>query len=227
MIAASAILVVVALISLIVGVFSTGLGMIYVSIASSALAALTLFVGVQRDKRKAALVGEGAGSVVPVQEVFPAAESDLPEMLAEVSELEASTLTAEAPLVPDLSGVEAEADEAPFVSARARTTTRKPTARPKAGASARAAASKPAAKRPAAKAKSPSAKTAASTGKTASKAAPKKAAAPKAVTPKAATPKATTKKQPAKAAAAKTSAGKTATKTKPASKPAARTTKKA
>ena len=58
MIAASGILVVVAFVTLIVGVFNTGLSLIWVSIASSVLAALFLALGVmQSNKRRVAPAG--------------------------------------------------------------------------------------------------------------------------------------------------------------------------
>jgi hypothetical protein len=222
-IAASAILVVLALITLIVGVFSTGLGMIYVSIASSALAALTLFVGVQRDKRKTALAGEGAGMVVPAREIFPETGVGAPALPEEFPADEAPTEVAEAPLLSGLSPVpEAlpETFEPEPVSAapRARTTTRKPAARAtRTASSTRASASKPATKSTAAKAKSTSGRAPA---KPAAKAASKKA------TPSKTASKTTTaKKVPAKAAtagaASKPAVRKTSTKRSPASKPAA------
>lgn len=222
MIAASAILVVLALITLIVGVFSTGLGMIYVSIASSALAALTLFVGVQRDKRKTVLAGEGAGMVVPAREIFPETSIGAPALSEENAGDEAPTEAAEAPLLSSLSPEPEAIPEIPEpepvrATAPARTAARKPAARAsRTASSARAPASKPAA-RSAAKPKSAAGKTAASgTAKTAaSKSSAKKAAPSKAAAPKAAT----AKKQPAKTATAKAGAG-----TKSASKTAARKT---
>jgi hypothetical protein len=66
-IAASGILVVVAFVTLIVGVFNTGLSLIWASIASSVLAAVFLFLGVmQTNKRRVAPSAAGsAGAVSP------------------------------------------------------------------------------------------------------------------------------------------------------------------
>lgn len=50
MIAASAVLVVVAFVTLIIGIFQTGLGLIWVSIASSVLAAIFLLLGVVKGR---------------------------------------------------------------------------------------------------------------------------------------------------------------------------------
>lgn len=61
MIAASGILVVVAFVTLIVGVFRTGLGLIWTSIAASVLAAIFLALGVvQGNKRRVATAGAPA-----------------------------------------------------------------------------------------------------------------------------------------------------------------------
>lgn len=63
MIAASAVLVVVAFVTLIIGIFQTGLGLIWVSIASSVLAAIFLLLGVVRGRPpKAAPAAAGAGA---------------------------------------------------------------------------------------------------------------------------------------------------------------------
>ncbi len=65
MIAASGILVVVAFVTLILGVFRTGLGLIWTSIAASVLAAIFLALGVvQGSKRRVATVG-GPSAPVP------------------------------------------------------------------------------------------------------------------------------------------------------------------
>jgi hypothetical protein len=56
-IAISGLLVVVAFVTLILGVFQRGLGMIYVSIAASVAAAVTLATGVMRSRPKAVAVG--------------------------------------------------------------------------------------------------------------------------------------------------------------------------
>lgn len=76
MIAASGILVVIAFVTLIIGVFQTGLGLIWSSIAASVLAAIFLALGVvQANKRRIAPAG-ASGSPQPSQ---PAATwSDAP-----------------------------------------------------------------------------------------------------------------------------------------------------
>lgn len=57
MIAASAVLVVVAFVTLILGIFQSGLGLIWVSIASSVLAAIFLLLGVVQTRPKVAVAG--------------------------------------------------------------------------------------------------------------------------------------------------------------------------
>ena len=59
MIAASAVLVVVAFVTLILGIFQSGLGLIWVSIASSVLAAVFLLLGVVQTRPKVAVAGAG------------------------------------------------------------------------------------------------------------------------------------------------------------------------
>ena len=69
MIAASGILVVVAFITLIIGVFNTGLSLIWASIASSVLAAVFLALGVvQTNKRRVAPSAAGGATVSPWNE---------------------------------------------------------------------------------------------------------------------------------------------------------------
>lgn len=68
MIAASGILVVIAFLTLIIGVFRTGLGLIWASIAASVLAAIFLALGVvQGNKRRVAPAASGpaGGTVTP------------------------------------------------------------------------------------------------------------------------------------------------------------------
>ena len=73
MIAASGILVVVAFVTLILGVFRTGLGLIWTSIAASVLAAIFLALGVvQGNKRRVATAG-GPSAPVPSWSDQPAA----------------------------------------------------------------------------------------------------------------------------------------------------------
>ena len=74
MIAASAVLVVIAFVSLIVGIFQTGLGLIWVSIASSVLAAIFLLLGVVKGRPpRVATAGapspDGTWGDVPAPEV--------------------------------------------------------------------------------------------------------------------------------------------------------------
>ena len=86
MIAASGILVVIAFVTLIIGVFNTGLSLIWASIAASVLAAIFLALGVvQTNKRRIAPAGgasasaatspwsEGTGTAVMERESAPAA----------------------------------------------------------------------------------------------------------------------------------------------------------
>jgi hypothetical protein len=61
-IAASAILVVVAFVTLILGIFQSGLGLIWVSIASSVLAAIFLLLGVVQTRPKVAVAGGAPGA---------------------------------------------------------------------------------------------------------------------------------------------------------------------
>lgn len=72
MISASALLVVVAFVTLIVGIFQSGLGLIWVSIASSVLAAIFLGLGVAGSKRPVPASGpsdlEEAGVTTAVRE---------------------------------------------------------------------------------------------------------------------------------------------------------------
>ena len=72
MIAASGVLVIVAFVTLIVGVFRTGLGLIWTSIAASVLAAIFLALGVvQGNKRRVATVG-GPAAPMPAWSDQPA-----------------------------------------------------------------------------------------------------------------------------------------------------------
>jgi hypothetical protein len=64
-IAASALLVIVAFVTLIVGIFQSGLGMIWVSIGSSVGAAITLLLGVVGSRPKMAVAGGPAVGASP------------------------------------------------------------------------------------------------------------------------------------------------------------------
>lgn len=90
MIAASALLVVVAFVTLILGIFQTGLGLIWVSIASSVGAAITLLLGVVQSRPKVAVAG-GPGVGEPAQ---GAAVLERPEAPPWQPEPEASETTA-------------------------------------------------------------------------------------------------------------------------------------
>lgn len=61
MIVASALLVVVGLVTFVLGIFSDGVSFIYASIGSSLLAVLTLGLGVVRDRRRGAPLPAGLG----------------------------------------------------------------------------------------------------------------------------------------------------------------------
>ncbi|MGH2786055.1 MAG: hypothetical protein ACRDJ1_12395 [Actinomycetota bacterium] len=75
MIAASGVLVIVAFVTLIVGVFRTGLGLIWTSIAASVLAAIFLALGVvQGNKRRVATAG-GPSTPMPAWSDQPATAS--------------------------------------------------------------------------------------------------------------------------------------------------------
>lgn len=83
MIAASGILVVVAFVTLIVGVFNTGLSLIWVSIASSVLAAIFLALGVmQSNKRRVAPAGGPAMPQASAWTEAPAATTAILERAA-------------------------------------------------------------------------------------------------------------------------------------------------
>jgi outer membrane biosynthesis protein TonB len=143
-IAASGILVVVAFVTLIVGVFRTGLGLIWTSIAASVLAAIFLALGVvQGNKRRVATAGgppapmpswadQPATTAVMERERVPAQE--------EVEEEEpAPTLVAVPEPEPEPEPAYTQYQSPP------------PAAKPAPTRAARPAAAKPAAKKPAAK----------------------------------------------------------------------------
>lgn len=138
MIAASGILVVIAFVTLIVGVFRTGLGLIWTSIAASVLAALFLALGVvQGNKRRVATAG--APAPMPAWSDQPATTAVMerervPALEEEEAEPEPPTLVA----VP-----EPEPEPGAFAPPP------KPAAKP-ATRAAKAPARKPAARKPAA-----------------------------------------------------------------------------
>lgn len=140
MIAASGILVVVAFVTLILGVFRTGLGLIWTSIAASVLAAIFLALGVvQGNKRRVATAG-GPSAPMP-------SWSDQPPAPAATAVLERERVPArdeieeEPPplvVVPELEPETAMSSYQP------------PAAKPAPTRAARPAAKKPGAKKPAA-----------------------------------------------------------------------------
>jgi len=216
LIAASAVLVVIALVLLIVGVFQTGLELVFASIAASIIAAISLFWGVLKDRRAPAGVpgypphegapvgGLTAGVGSAAAPAGPSVEADLPPH-EEVPTLSGvgtgSSLDDDAPMLPSAENVGlAEPtltlpeipEEAPVRSAARRAAPRKPAAK-------KPAAKKPAAKKPAAKkpaAKKPAAKKPAAKKPAAKKPAAKKPAAKKPAAKKPAAKK-TTRKPPA------------------------------
>ena len=145
MIAASGILVVVAFVTLILGVFRTGLGLIWTSIAASVLAAIFLALGVvQGNKRRVATAG-GAPAPVP-------SWSDQPSAPAATAVLERERIPARDEVdeeeLPALVAVpEPEPEPEPEMASFEPPAAKKPAP---ARASRPAAAKKPAAKKPAA-----------------------------------------------------------------------------
>jgi hypothetical protein len=157
--AASFGLVILALITLIIGVFQSGLTMIWVSIGSSVLAALFLAVGVlQKKPVQPATAGAPYGPPPGSSDVADDRETAVIETPAR------RRVAASAVATADSEDEEAAADEAPAV--RSRSTARKPAARKTAPkkAPAKTAPSKAAAK--GAPAKSAAKKSAASGGST-------------------------------------------------------------
>jgi hypothetical protein len=125
-IAVSGLLVIVAFVTLILGIFQPGLGLIYVSIASSVLAAISLATGVVKTRPKAVAVGAGdglggwGGTATPVL--------DRPASEEEPSEEEAP---AEEPVTQVLR---LDEEEAPAPAAPVRKTAARKTAAAKTGA---------------------------------------------------------------------------------------------
>jgi hypothetical protein len=129
-IAISGLLVVIAFVTLIVGVFQSGLGMIYVSIAASVAAAVSLATGVVKSRPKAVAVtgpeplGTWGGTATPVLDrpAEEAVEEELaPAEIAPAYDEEPSTaaLRLDEP-VEDEAEAEAPVAAAPAKSARSR-----------------------------------------------------------------------------------------------------------
>lgn len=147
MIAASGILVVVAFVTLILGVFRTGLGLIWTSIAASVLAAIFLALGVvQGNKRRVATAG-GPSAPVP-------SWSDQPSAPAATAVMERERVPARDEIdeeeLPALAAVPEPDPETAMSSFEPPA----PVAKPAPARAARPAAKKPAAKKAAAAAAS-------------------------------------------------------------------------
>lgn len=127
MIAASGILVVVAFVTLIVGVFNPGLSLIWVSIASSVLAAVFLALGVmQSNKRRVAPAGGPAMTQASAWTEAPAATTAVMERAPAVAEPEE-----EEEARPSLAAVP-EPEEESFARAPAAKPAAKSAAKPRA-----------------------------------------------------------------------------------------------
>jgi hypothetical protein len=128
-IAASGILVIVAFVTLIVGVFNTGLGLIWTSIAASILAAIFLALGVmQGNKRRVAPAGGPAVSTASAWSEAPAASTAVMERAP------APAIDEEEEARPSLTAVPAPDEESfapevakPAAKPRARSTAASPT----------------------------------------------------------------------------------------------------
>ncbi len=139
MIAASGILVIVAFVTLIVGVFETGLGLIWASIASSVLAAIFLALGVmQGNRRRVQPAGIPDDTTVAPWTESPAATTAVMER----APAPAIDDTFEEPMRPPLTAVPAPGeesfapamDEAPVVESPAPKQAAKPATRKAAAA---------------------------------------------------------------------------------------------
>lgn len=160
MIAASAVLVVVAFITLIIGIFQTGLGLIWMSIASSVLAAVFLLLGVVRGRP--AKVATSAGAVpgswadaAPVTYAEPTVDvSQEPDWAATTMTFEPEPVEEDEPVAPPARRGTAAARPAPSragatrASATRATATRATTSRAAARPAAKPAAKKTAAAAP-------------------------------------------------------------------------------
>ncbi len=136
-------LVVVALITLVVGVFQSGLTFIWASIGSSVLAAIFLALGVlQKKPVQLATAGAPYGEAAMT---MPATATEAAPMATEAAAVPATTATATLPAEVAPEDDEEEEEEAPQPAASARRSTRG-TARPKAAPAARASAKRAPAK---------------------------------------------------------------------------------
>jgi hypothetical protein len=239
-IVASTLFLIAGIVTFVIGVFSSeGLSMIIVSIAASALAALTLFVGVMRDRKRVVVEPGGAAPMPTFTSEAPAIES-IPEGAHERTESpSASALPPiEMPAMEQREPVEAspfgDEDEEPFGDEEEDIVAPTETASMRAARLSRErfapaehavppSSAKPAPRRAAAKKAAPKTaakKTAAKKGAPRKQApkkpapkkpAPKKAAAKATTTKKAAPKKTTTKKAAPKKTAAKKDAPKKTT----------------
>ncbi len=209
MIALSALLVAVAFVTLIIGVFQSGLSMIWVSIASSVAAAVTLALGVVRSRPKAIAVGgpdplgSWTGTATPVLDEPETARVWEPEPAPAPQEFEDESITRVLDLSPE------EEPELPPIMTLPRRAVRSPKTAVKKTPAKKSAAGAPGKKATATKAAAKTATKAAA--KTAVNKTPAKK--PAAGTPaKKATAKSAAKKTPAKKSAARrTSAPQTET----------------
>lgn len=148
MIAASGILVIVAFVTLILGVFRTGLGLIWTSIAASVLAAIFLALGVvQGNKRRVATAG-GPAAPVPAwsdQPATPAAATAVLERAPMREELEEEEEPPTLVAVPEPEPEPELASFAPEEPAPAKRAPARTAAKPAAKSGAKKAAAKPAA----------------------------------------------------------------------------------
>jgi hypothetical protein len=130
-IAASGILVVIAFVTLIAGVFRTGLGLIWTSIAASVLAAIFLALGVVQGNKRRVATAVGPSTAAAPWSDQPAPAVYEPEAAEETAVVERPSLAAVPEAEEDLSAYEREEAPAPTPApARkpARSTTRRPAA---------------------------------------------------------------------------------------------------
>jgi hypothetical protein len=195
-IAASILFLAAAIVTFLVGVFSSGLQMIGVSIGCSVAAAALLLTGVLRDSRRRPAVSVGAGAGVSQADVSTYATPSFRDEVAAVEPAELEPAYETAGMEEDESDLWSQEEEPSEEPSWLPELTSEPA--PK------RAARKPAARKTAAK-----------------KAAPKKAA-PKKAAPKKAAPRKTAAKSTAKKAAPKSAAKKAAPKKAAPRKPSAR-----
>lgn len=216
MIIASTLFLIAGIVTFIIGVFSSdGLSMIIVSIAASALAALTLFVGVMRDRKRVAVESAGAAPMPTFTSEAPAIES-IPERAESPT---ASALPPiELPPIDEPEPVEAspfeDEDEGMLAPTETASMRAARVSRERFAPADRAAPPTPAARKAAPKKAAPKKATAkkAAPKRTAAKTTAKKATAKKAAAKKTTAKKAVPKKSAAKSTAKKTTAKKAATK---------------